>query len=80
MIVFFSWLSPRSRWLTEIFKGKFKSSKKVILEEFLEGEEASYFLIVDNHNYKFFGTAQDHKRVGENDYGPNKGSTACIIS
>jgi phosphoribosylamine---glycine ligase len=57
----------------EIFKGKFKSSKKLVLEEFLEGEEASYFLIVDNHSYKFFGTAQDHKRVRENDKGPNTG-------
>ena len=57
----------------EIFKGKFKSSKKLVLEEFLEGEEASYFLIVDNHNYKFFGTAQDHKRVKENDKGSNTG-------
>ena len=36
---------------SEIFRGKFKSSKKVVLEEFLEGEEASYFVIVDN-NYK----------------------------
>ena len=49
----------------EIFKGKFKSSKKLILEEFLEGEEASYFLIVDKKSFKFFGSAQDHKRVGE---------------
>ncbi len=57
----------------EIFKGKFKSSKKIVLEEFLEGEEASYFLIVDNHSYKFFGTAQDHKRVRENDEGSNTG-------
>ena len=57
----------------EIFKGKFKSSNKLILEEFLEGEEASYFLIVDNHNFKFFGTAQDHKRVGEGDKGLNTG-------
>jgi phosphoribosylamine--glycine ligase len=57
----------------EIFKGKFKSSKKVILEEFLEGEEASYFIIVDNKTFKFFGTAQDHKRVYENDKGPNTG-------
>ena len=31
----------------QIFKGKFKSSKKIVLEEFLKGEEASYFLIVD---------------------------------
>ncbi len=58
---------------TEIFKGKFKSSKKLILEEFLRGEEASYFLIVDKKSYKFFGTAQDHKRVRENDKGPNTG-------
>ena len=57
----------------QIFRGKFKSSKKLVLEEFLEGEEASYFLIVDKKNYKFFGTAQDHKRVGENDKGPNTG-------
>ena len=58
--------------MSEIFKGKFKSSKKVVLEEFLDGEEASYFLIVDNKSYKFFGTAQDHK-VYEKDKGPNTG-------
>tara|TARA_Y100000768_G_scaffold382505_1_gene362981 strand:+ start:5894 stop:7156 length:1263 start_codon:yes stop_codon:yes gene_type:complete len=57
----------------EIFEGKFKSSKKVILEEFLTGEEASYFIIVDGKNFKFFGTAQDHKRVFEKDKGPNTG-------
>ena len=57
----------------EIFKGKFKSSKKLILEEFLEGEEASYFVIVDKNNFKFFGSAQDHKRAYENDKGPNTG-------
>ena len=57
----------------EIFKGKFKSSKKLVLEEFLEGEEASYFLIVDKKSFKFFGSAQDHKRVGEKDRGPNTG-------
>ena len=49
----------------EIFLGKFKTSKKLILEEFIEGEEASYFLVVDKNNFKFFGTAQDHKRVKE---------------
>ncbi len=57
----------------EIFNGKFKSSKKVVLEEFLKGEEASYFVIVDKNKFKFFGTAQDHKRVFENDKGPNTG-------
>ena len=57
----------------EIFQGKFKTSNKLILEEFLEGEEASYFLIVDKKGYKFFGSAQDHKRVGEKDKGANTG-------
>ena len=58
---------------SSIFKGKFKSSKKLVLEEYLDGEEASYFLIVDNNNFKFFGSAQDHKRVFEKDKGPNTG-------
>ena len=58
---------------SQIFKGKFQSSNKAILEEFLSGEEASYFLIVDKNSFKFFGSAQDHKRVFENDRGPNTG-------
>ena len=57
----------------QIFNGKFKSSKELIMEEYLEGEEASYFLVVDKNNFKFFGTAQDHKRVKEKDKGPNTG-------
>ena len=57
----------------EILSGKFKSSSKIILEEYLDGEEMSYFVIVDNNTHKFFGSAQDHKRVGENDIGPNTG-------
>tara|TARA_X000001036_G_C20677720_1_gene804769 strand:+ start:22 stop:1281 length:1260 start_codon:yes stop_codon:yes gene_type:complete len=61
------------RFSNEIFRGKFKSSKKLVLEEFLEGEEASYFLVVDKKNFKFFGSAQDHKRVKEKDQGPNTG-------
>ena len=56
-----------------INKGKFKSSKKFVIEEFLSGEEASYFILSDGKNYKFFGTAQDHKRIGEGDTGPNTG-------
>ena len=57
----------------QIFKGKFKSSKKLVLEEFLEGEEASYFLVVDKNSFINFGTAQDHKKVYENEKGPNTG-------
>ena len=57
----------------EIIDGKFKSSKKVIVEEFLQGDELSYFVVVDEKSYHFFGSAQDHKRVGEGDTGPNTG-------
>ena len=69
----------------EIFDGKFESSRKLVLEEFLDGEEASYFLLVDKNSYKFFGTAQDHKKLKEKDKGPNTGgmgaySPAPIIS
>ena len=69
----------------EIFDGKFKSSNKIVLEEFLKGVEASYFVIADKNQFRFFGTAQDHKRVGEKDKGPNTGgmgaySPAPIIS
>ena len=56
-----------------IFVGKFESSKKVILEEFLKGEEASYFVITDGINFLPIGTAQDHKRIFEKDEGPNTG-------
>jgi len=57
----------------DIFLGKFKSSKKLVLEEFLTGEEASYFIVVDKKSFSFMGTAQDHKRVGEGEMGPNTG-------
>ncbi|MDA7564379.1 phosphoribosylamine--glycine ligase [Pelagibacteraceae bacterium] len=57
----------------EIMSGKFQSSNKVIIEEFLKGEEASYFVITDGKNFQQVGTAQDHKRVGENDTGLNTG-------
>jgi len=57
----------------EILDGKFKSSSYVVLEEFLKGEELSYFIMVDENSYKFFGSAQDHKRVGEKETGPNTG-------
>ena len=59
--------------ISEIMSGKFQSSNKVIIEEFLKGEEASYFVITDGKNFQQVGTAQDHKRVGENDTGLNTG-------
>ena len=59
--------------IENILNGKFKSSKKVVIEEFLKGEEASYFVITDGDNYIPIGTAQDHKRIGEKDIGLNTG-------
>ena len=61
------------RDIKKILDGKFKSSKKAIIEEFLKGQEASFFVITDGKNYLPIGTAQDHKRIGENDTGPNTG-------
>ena len=51
----------------EIFGGKFGIAKSLLIEDFLIGEEMSYFVICDGKNYQFLGTAQDHKRVGEGD-------------
>ncbi len=63
---------------SEIFNGKFKSSKKLVLEEFIKGEELSFFLAVDKNSFSFLGTAQDHKRVYENDKGPNTGGMGAF--
>ena len=57
----------------EIFNGKFGFAKEILIEEFLEGEEMSYFIISDGKTYKKFQTAQDHKRVLEGDKGKNTG-------
>ena len=61
----------------EIFNGKFGFTEKILVEEFLDGEEMSYFVVTDGKNYKFFGSAQDHKRVGEGDVGKNTGGMGC---
>ena len=57
----------------EIFNGKFGEAKNLLIEEFLEGEEMSFFTIHDGIFFKSFGTAQDHKRVLEGDLGKNTG-------
>ena len=61
----------------EIFDGKFGYADQILIEEFLDGEEMSYFIVADGKNYKFFGSAQDHKRVGEGDVGKNTGGMGC---
>lgn len=50
-----------------------EAASKLVIEEFMEGEEASVFAISDGENYKIIGYAQDHKRVGEGDVGLNTG-------
>ena len=56
------------------FDGAFGGAgAEVVVEEYLEGEEASFFCLCDGTTALPFGTAQDHKRVGEGDTGPNTG-------
>jgi phosphoribosylamine---glycine ligase len=57
----------------------------VVIEEFLDGEEASLFVLTDGTTLLPFGSAQDHKRVGKGDTGPNTGgmgaySPACVLT
>ena len=50
-----------------------KASTKISVEECLKGEEVSVFVICDGENYKIINSAQDHKRIYDNDQGPNTG-------
>lgn len=60
--------------IDDCFSGVFGvSGAEVVIEELLEGEEASFFCLCDGKTALPFGTAQDHKRVGEGDIGPNTG-------
>jgi len=59
--------------INEIFEGKFGIANSLLIEEFLNGEEMSYFIISDGKTIKKFDTAQDHKRVSEGDVGKNTG-------
>jgi len=57
----------------EIFDGKFGEANDILIEEFLNGEEMSFFIVSDGISIQNFGTAQDHKRVLEGDKGKNTG-------
>jgi len=59
--------------IDEIFNGKFGNADELLIEEFLNGEEMSYFTVHDGKCFKSFNTAQDHKRVLEGDKGKNTG-------
>lgn len=67
-------LSEALAALEACFEGSFGSAgAEVVVEEFLTGEEASFFCLCDGTTALPFGTAQDHKRLGEGDTGPNTG-------
>ncbi|MGC3939381.1 phosphoribosylamine--glycine ligase [Roseobacter sp. EG26] len=58
----------------DMFSGAFGAAgAEVVIEEFMTGEEASFFVLCDGETVLPIGTAQDHKRVGEGDTGPNTG-------
>jgi len=60
--------------IDDMFGGGFGAAgAEVVIEEFMEGEEASFFVLCDGENVLPIGTAQDHKRVGDGDTGPNTG-------
>ncbi len=60
--------------IDDMFDGSFGAAgAEVVIEEFMEGEEASFFVLCDGLDAVAIGTAQDHKRVGDGDTGPNTG-------
>ena len=60
--------------IDDMFDGSFgEAGAEVVIEEFMTGEEASYFILCDGENVLPIGTAQDHKRVSDGDTGPNTG-------
>lgn len=68
-------LEEAQKTLTEIMEEKIfgDAGDKVVIEEALEGEEASFLAFCDGKNVKYLPSSQDHKRIGENDTGPNTG-------
>ncbi len=66
--------------IIEIFDGKFVEEKEVLVEDFLSGEEMSFFILYDNKSFKIFNTAQDHKRVFEGDKGKNNGGMGAYYT
>jgi phosphoribosylamine--glycine ligase len=55
-----------------------EAGSEIVLEEFLQGEELSIFVLTDGTTYRILPTARDHKRIGEGDTGPNTGGMGAI--
>ena len=73
-VVIAATLAEAEETLADMFGGGFGGAgAQVVIEEFMEGEEASFFALTDGTTIVPFGSAQDHKRVGDGDVGPNTG-------
>ncbi len=73
-VVIAATLAEAEETLADMFGGGFGGAgAQVVIEEFMEGEEASFFALTDGTAIVPFGSAQDHKRVGDGDTGPNTG-------
>jgi phosphoribosylamine--glycine ligase len=73
-VIIASTRAEASAAIDSMFAGAFGASgQSIVLEEFLEGEEVTYFVLSDGRHVLPFGSAQDHKRVGDGDVGPNTG-------
>lgn len=65
--------------LKRMLEGKFgEASRKVVIEDFLDGLEFSVFVLTDGHNYVIFPEAKDYKRIGEGDTGLNTGGMGAV--
>ena len=72
-------LREANKFLNNIINGKLgDTNSKIIIEECLFGEEASFFFAVDQTDIKFLGSAKDYKRIGEGNKGLNTGGMGCI--
>jgi len=54
------------------------AAKQIVIEEALQGTEASVLIFADGHDYALMPVARDHKRIGENDTGPNTGGMGAV--
>ncbi len=73
-VIIASTRAEASAAIDSMFAGAFGASgRSIVIEEFLTGEEASFFVLCDGENVLPFGAGQDHKRVGDGDVGPNTG-------
>ena len=72
-------LEEAKKELENMLSGKFgAASKKVVIEEFLDGIELSVFVLTDGKNYQILPTAKDYKRIGEGDTGLNTGGMGAV--